>query len=78
MTREDALKEIDRLRAALRVAASDIDHATNQWQDEDYFIEDSEKCLVRLVCFAEPYYDLHIEHLVDSAERIRLALLKTA
>ena len=73
----DAQATIARLEVALRAAERDFYQAANQWRDEDYE-GPHERFTVPVVCHVKPYFDLHMKHLTDSAERARAALSPVA
>lgn len=68
----DMMGRIGKLEEALRVAEQDFYSASNMWRDEDYE-GPHEKFTVPVVCYAKPYFDMHMKHLADSAERAALA-----
>lgn len=73
--RNDALEaKLSLALAGLDAALSDFYAAANRFQDEDY--EGPVDGLTVLVCHAKPYYDIHMQHLDDSAAKVRNILAK--
>ena len=58
------------LLVALKRAEEDFYTASNRFRDEDY-IGPVEGINVNVVCHIDKYYELHMEHLKQSAKRIR-------
>lgn len=74
--RNDALEtKLSLALAGLDSALSDLHTAANRLQDADY--EGPVNGLtVSAVCHAKPYYDIHMQHLDDTAGKIKHTIAK--
>jgi GAF domain-containing protein len=74
--RNDALEaNLSLALAGLDAALSDFYAAANRFQDEDYE-GPVDGLTVSAVCHAKPHYDIHMQHLDDSAAKVRNILAK--
>lgn len=62
-------KKTENLITTLKQSREDFYEASNRFQDEDYQ-GPIPRLTVDAVCHAKPYFDLHMKHLRDSAQRV--------